>query len=93
MSDDNKTYSIRLRLRREIIQDAYVSVFVDEKVVTQQEDGSFKLDMEKLTAEAIRISNDPRMDWQTESTRTEPHPLQAVMPEDRSVLDSSEVSE
>lgn len=92
MSDEPKTYSIQLRLRREIVQDAYVSVFVDEKVLTQQEDGSLKIDFEKLVAEAVRISNDPRMDWQLESSRVELHPLQAVRPDERSVLDSSDVA-
>ncbi|WP_223650197.1 hypothetical protein [Hymenobacter psoromatis] len=92
MSDENKTYSVRLRLRREVVEDSYVSVIIDEKVTTEQEDGSFKIDFEKLAAEAIRISTNPQVDWQAESSRTEPHPLQTVMPDERTVLDSSEVA-
>ena len=91
MSDDNQPYSIQLRLRWEITQDAYVSVLVDERLVTEQADGSFRLDPEKLVAEALRISHDPRLDWRVESSHTEPHPLQTVKPDERSVLDSSAV--
>lgn len=88
MSEENKTYSIRLRLRRVIHEDAYVSVFVNEKVMKEEEDGGYGIDTDKLAAEAIRIGSTPNVDWQIESTLIEPHPLQNVMPDGRKVIDS-----
>ena len=38
-------------------------------------------------AEGIRISQDSRVEWQVESTKTEPHPMQQAAPEGRKKLD------
>ena len=88
MSEENNTYSVRMRLRRVIHEDAYVSVFLNEKVMKEKEDGSYGIDTDKLVAEAIRIGNTPNVDWQVETIITEQHPLQNVMPDDRKVIDS-----
>ncbi|GAA4036571.1 hypothetical protein GCM10022409_21860 [Hymenobacter glaciei] len=83
-----QTYSVQLRLRRVIHEDAYVSVLIDEKVVQLQKDGTSTIDFEKFVAEAIRISAAPEVDWQVEGIQTDAHPIQAVRPVDRDVVDS-----
>ena len=64
-------------------EDAYVAVPVTDAITKQNEDGSAGIDTEAFFAEAIRISNDPRVEWKLEACETEPHPTQAPMPEDR----------
>ncbi|MBO2013060.1 hypothetical protein [Hymenobacter negativus] len=87
-ANEGQTYSIQLRLRRVTYEDAYVSVILNDKVMQVQEDGTSKIDFEKFLAEAIRVSTTPNVDWQVESSQTEAHPLQAVRPDDRRVIDS-----
>lgn len=88
MEDENKTYSIALRLRRVIHEDVYVTVFVDEKIVKENEDGSHGIDWDKFVAEGIRTGEQIGADWQVESTSIEVHPNQQPMPEHRTSIDS-----
>jgi hypothetical protein len=81
------TYSIALRMRRTIYEDAYIAVPVTDAVVKKKEDGSLGVDPAALMAEGIRISRDDRVEWQVESTKTEPHPIQQAPPEGRQKLD------
>jgi hypothetical protein len=75
-------------MRRVIYEDAYVAVPVTEALMTKKEDGSFGLDTSAFEAEAIRISHDPRVEWQVESSHLELHPTQQPMPDDRRCLDT-----
>lgn len=81
------TYSIALRVRRIIYEDAYIAVPVTDAITRKAEDGSFRIDPEKMCAEGIRISQDHRVEWQIESTNTEVHPIQQAAPEGRMALD------
>lgn len=81
------TYSIALRLRRTIYEDAYITVPVTDAILQKMEDGSLRVDPEKMWAEGIRISQDGRVEWQIESTKTDPHPIQQAPPEGRKKLD------
>ena len=83
MSEEPQTYSILLHVRRIIHEDAYVSVPVTDAIMTPKEDGTFGLDTDALIAEALGISNDPRVEWRRESSITEPHPTQQPLPEGR----------
>jgi len=76
-------YSISLRLRRVVYEDAYVAVPVTDAIMKPKPDGSMGIDPELLWAEGIRISQDSRVEWQAESAKTEPHPIQMAPPEGR----------
>jgi hypothetical protein len=83
MSNEQRSYSIRLRLRRTIIQDAYVSVPVTDAVTRQDEDGEWRVDGEAVFAAGVELGNDARVEWKTEEETTEAHPMQTRMPDDR----------
>jgi len=88
MSDEKKTYSVVLRVQRVTYEDAYVAVPISEELTEQKEDGSIGLNVEALLSQAIRISNDERVEWKRESFKTEPHPTQSPVPEDRIAFDA-----
>ncbi len=87
MPDNDQTYSIALRLRRITVEDAYVAVPVTESIMIRKDDGTYGIDFDAFTKEAIRISNDPRAEWKIESSTIEPHPTQGPKPEDRKCFD------
>lgn len=89
MADRPKTYSIMYRLRRVTTEDAYVAVPVTAKVMNPEPmaDGTFRLNTDALVSEALRIGEDPRVEWRTESVAAEPHPIQRPKPDDRTSLD------
>ncbi|MES2793787.1 MAG: hypothetical protein V4719_29500 [Planctomycetota bacterium] len=88
MDDQAKTYSIQLRLRRVIYEDAYVAVPVTRAIMMPRDDGTFVINPEAFKAEALGIGNLPNVEWQFESSQTEPHPLQGPKPEGRTSLDA-----
>jgi hypothetical protein len=88
MKEEPKTYSLTLRVRRTTYEDAYVSVPVTSAILKQKEDGTLGIDFEAFVAEAVRISQDPRVEWKVEEHKTEPHPIQGPKPEDRRSFDA-----
>jgi hypothetical protein len=88
MSDNHETYSVMLRVRRITYEDAYVAVPVTNTIMKENEDGTFGLDVDAFVAEALRISNDGRVEWKVESSQREPHPIQMPKPEDRQEFDA-----
>lgn len=86
MTAENKTYSIALRMRRIIYEDTYVTVPVTREVLRDEEDGSARIDFEKLVAAATVISQDPAAEWITEEVQVEAHPIQQPTPDDRKSL-------
>ena len=82
-NDAPKTYSIALRLRRVIYEDAYVRVPVTAAVIEERKDGTRGINFDALVAEGIRIGGDKRTEWKFESSTSECHPLQQAPPEDR----------
>ncbi|MET1079856.1 MAG: hypothetical protein ABWY06_17730 [Pseudomonas sp.] len=91
--DQPETVSIALRVRRVTYEDAYVAVHVTQALTKIDENGERKLNFEAFFAEGLRISEDPRGEWKTESCITEPHPLQGPKPDDRQTLDSYYIGE
>ena len=87
MTEEAKTYSVSLRLRRIMYEDGYVSVPVTEALSSLSEDGTWHLDGQKVFDEGVRLGRDPRMEWQVESVEIEVHPLQAPRPDDRRPYD------
>ena len=88
MSDDKKTCSVALRVRRITYEDAYVAVPVTDTITEEKNDGSIGLNVEALISEALRICEDQRVEWMIESRGTEPHPEQSPVPEDRFMFDA-----
>ena len=62
MTDKEKTFSIALRLRRVIYEDAYVGVPVTDAFMKTSDTGEGEIDFELFFAEAVRIGSDPRVD-------------------------------
>lgn len=83
-----QTASIQLRVRRISVEDAYVAVPVTSTIVDAQPDGSGRINVEAFVAEALRISSDPRVQWQVESTEVSAHPQQGPLPEGRQRFDA-----
>jgi len=88
MSEDQRTYSIALRVRRVTYEDAYVAVPVTSEITKKNEDGTVGINPEAFFAEAIRISQSPRVEWKIETCQAEPHPEQQDMPEGRKKFDA-----
>jgi hypothetical protein len=81
------TYSIASRVRRVTYEDAYIAVPVNDVIMRTTEDGKPRVDAKAMIAEGIRISQDGRVEWQIESTSTEPHPIQQAAPDGRKSFD------
>jgi hypothetical protein len=90
MTDEGET-CIVMRLRRVIVEDAYVGVPVTEAIMKPEPepDGTYRIDFEAFTREAIRLGADAEVDWQREATETTTaiHPMQGPVPEGRVVFD------
>jgi hypothetical protein len=87
MNDETGTYCIALRLRRTTREDAYVNVPLTDAIMKQNEDGTNGIDYDAFVAEAIRLSGSAKVQWQTETCRIQPHPLQSPRPEGRAAYD------
>jgi hypothetical protein len=70
------SYSISLRLRRTIVEYAYVNVPVVGDVVKPDEAGVGRIDMERLVGLGIGMGQSPEVVWYQEERRIETHPLQ-----------------
>ncbi len=88
MEEEQRTYSIALRLRRVTYEDAYVAVPVTDAILKRDDDGEMRLDFDRFVAAAIRIGGDPRVEWRVESSDMEAHPTQMPKPEDRTSFDA-----
>jgi len=88
MTDEQKTYSISLRLRRIVVEDAYVAVPVTDAIIKTNVDGQNGIDVDRFVAEAIRIGSDPKVEWKVESTSIEGHPTQGPLPDGRQCFDA-----
>lgn len=82
MTDDAEpTYSISLRMRRTTVEEAYVSVPVDERVLREAPDnpGTFSIDTDRLWAEGARRAAEADT-WSAEAREITPHPVQQAPP-------------
>ena len=71
-----ETYSISLRLQRITVEYAYVSVPVTSDIITEQEDGTGRIDPTRLLQPAIELGSGPDVKWHEESVEIHPHPTQ-----------------
>jgi hypothetical protein len=74
---DSASYSISVRVQRVTIEEAYVKVAVDGSVVRPEPeaDGTYRLDGEKVMAEATRLASHVD-DWRVEELTVSVHPIQ-----------------
>ncbi|RYZ61184.1 MAG: hypothetical protein EOP09_20275 [Proteobacteria bacterium] len=82
-NEENKTYSIALRLRRVVYEDAYISVPVTDAVIRVKDDGSGTVDFKALVAQGIRIGESEGVQWKVEESQIEIHPVQGPLPKGR----------
>jgi hypothetical protein len=81
-----ETYSICFRLRRITIEDAFVRVPVTTEVfkASPEEDGTLRLDTERLVKAAMNLGDDAKTEWVAEGPATvELHPIQGPPPDGR----------
>ena len=73
---DMTSYSISVRLQRTTVEESYVSVPVTDAVMQEEpaEDGSYRIDTEKLFAAAVELGSEA--DWLSEEQRVVVHPIQ-----------------
>lgn len=81
-----RSYSISVRVRRVTVEEGYLRVPVDASVMRPEPaaDGSYRLDTDKLWAEARRLAGE-LTDWSVEEQSVDIHPIQKAPP---GVLDS-----
>jgi hypothetical protein len=87
MDTTGKTSSITLRVRRTTVEDGYVSVPLTSTITKREDDGTHRIDTEALVREAMRLVEDPRVEWRVENVTTEPHPMQEPREEGRTTFD------
>jgi hypothetical protein len=77
--------TILLHVRRTRVEDAYVSVPVTDAVLRAEADaeGNRRIDVEAFVREGVAIAGNPTVEWRVEEERTEMHPVQKPLPEDR----------
>jgi hypothetical protein len=86
---------IVLRLRRVVVEDAYVAVPVTDAIMkaAPEPDGNYRIDFPAFVREAVRLSGEPGVDWRDEERNIEPHPTQQPVPEGRVVYDVHRVDD
>jgi hypothetical protein len=94
VAEPAKTYSIAVRLRRTTTEEAYLSVPVDGAIMQDEPgaDGSYRMDPDKLWAEAIRLA-DQSAEWTVEDRQVTPHPIQQSPPRIAEQIEEQELGE
>ncbi|HET7076811.1 MAG TPA: hypothetical protein VFM49_05110 [Chloroflexia bacterium] len=71
-----ETYSISLRLQRVTVEYAYVSVPVTTALLVDQDDGTARLNTDRLVEQAVAMGSEAGVKWHPESVDIQPHPTQ-----------------
>ncbi len=89
MSHSEGQTCIRLRLRRVVVEDAYVAVPLTAEIMRDEPepDGSHRLDFDRFAQAAVALSGNAGVDWRAEERTTQVHPTQGPVPEGRVVYD------
>jgi hypothetical protein len=69
-------YSVSFRLRRISTEYGYLSVPITEDLVIRLDDGSGRIDVEKMVQRAIEMRASPEVTWLPENQEIQPHPIQ-----------------
>ena len=83
---ERETYSISIRLRRTVTEEALVSVPLNSEVVdpVPDEDGQRRVDGKKVMEVAVRMGIHQGLHWVAEGEPlVEPHPIQSPPPHAR----------
>ena len=76
--------SVVLRVRRTVVQDAYIAVPVSGSMKAEPEsDGSYRIDFDALVTVGVQLSHEPGVEWRDEQRETTMHPLQGPVPTER----------
>lgn len=70
------TYSVSWRLRRVTVEYGYVRVPVTADLIVEQEDGTGRIDTDKMVQRALEAGRSPEVTWRPEDRQIELHPLQ-----------------
>jgi hypothetical protein len=76
--DTQPTYSISMRLQRTITEFAFISVPVIDELLIEQSDGTKRLDVNKVTQQAIALGNADGLVWHSEEQQVQLHPIQTA---------------
>jgi hypothetical protein len=74
------TCSVSFRLQRTTTEVAFVSVPVTADLRIEQPDGTGRIDVAKMVQRAIEMGQAAGVEWQPESQRVQPHPIQTPPP-------------
>src|ERR1051326_5833222 len=78
-------YSLSMRLQRVTTEYAYVLVPVTDDITVEQEDGTGRIDPDKLVQQTMELASERGVTWYQESLDVHLHPLQkAPEPEELS---------
>ena len=81
MNDDSKnTFSISMRLQRTISEFTFVSIPINDEVLVQHADGTKRVDVDKLTQQAIILGDLHSLEWHLEEQKVQLHPIQTAPP-------------
>ncbi|MDR2565400.1 MAG: hypothetical protein LBC97_04950 [Bifidobacteriaceae bacterium] len=75
------TFSIQYRLRRTIVQDAFVNVRLTNAVMSGP--GDRPIDPAAFDQAALAYASEEGVEWRIEAVTVEPHPSQVPLPEGR----------
>jgi hypothetical protein len=81
IDDEDRIYSISLRLRRVTYEYAFVKVPVTDAVIDQQPDGSGRLNGKRVFDVGVELGRSSEVVWYPEEQSIEPHPLQTPPPQ------------
>ena len=74
------TYSDSFRLQRTTTEVAFVSVPVTADLMTEQPDGTGRIDGARMVQRAVEMGQAPGVAWQPEGRQVQPHPIQTPPP-------------
>jgi hypothetical protein len=79
-SNEIKTYSISIRIKRTTVEHGFVKVLVTDDLIDLQPDGTGRLNVEKVFERGIEMGNKPDVAWGLEDQIIETHPIQSPPP-------------
>ena len=73
-------HSISFRVQRTTTEAAFIKVPLTADLITEQPDGSGRLDVEKLMVRVVELGGAGDVVWEVESSTIAPHPTQTPPP-------------
>lgn len=86
MEEANDQSSIPVRVRKVTVEDAYIRVPIMPEMLEPDGDGTYSINSEVFTQWAMRVANDPKVQWKFEELSVELHENQQAAPNSRIVF-------